>query len=366
MKNRKVLSVVLAAAVALTCSMTAMAAVAQFEGGWGDVYEAFDPLTFDDAITFEEMREQLGAVPAPGEDIAIAGNIRTEDNVYWTALRDGYKDMVAFLNENGLENVTIDVKSALNEADTEGQLAVMKDQIRDGANVIMISPISTSNCTEGVEIAHEDGIPTIAVNNEFNGADMFVGPNSYEEGRQAGDWANEKVGSGQAVIIMGLAGTDVVKNRTNGFIDALKDANSEIEVVDQQNADWDRDTAKDVCATFLKTYDDLKIGFCNNDVTARGAVEAIKEAGLKLNEDIFVIGEDGTEEAYDSIKNGELSATISMFPYYEGMMASEVTTRVMLGQTMPKVIWTPSLAVDAENIETDDATLIGWTDPTFE
>ena len=366
MKMRKVMSIVLAAGLAAAAALPAMAEVAQFSDGWGDTYEAFDPLTFDDAITFEEMREQNGAVPASEEAFAIAANIRTEDNVYWTALRDGYKEMIAFENENGIPNVTIDVKSALNEADTEGQLAVMKDQIRDGANVIMISPISTSNCTEGVEIAHDDGIPTIAVNNEFNGADMFVGPNSYEEGRQAGDWANEKVGSGTAVIIMGLAGTDVVKNRTNGFKDALTDANSEIEVVDEQNADWDRDTAKDVCATFLKTYDDLKIVFCNNDVMALGAVEAIKEAGLTLNEDIYVIGADGTDEAYASIKNNELSATISMFPYYEGMMASEVTTRIMLGQTMPKVIWTPSMAVDAENIDTDDATLIGWTDPVIE
>ena len=265
MKARKIMAALMAAGMVLSVAGTVMAAdIPQFADGWGDTYEAFDPLTFDDAITFEEMREQLGAVPVSDEAIAIAGNIRTEDNVYWTALRDGYKDMVAFENENGLANVTIDVKSALNEADTEGQLAVMKDQIRDGAIVIMISPISTSNCTEGVEVAHDDGIPTIAVNNEFNGADMFVGPNSYEEGRQAGDWANEKVGSGKAVIIMGLAGTDVVKNRTNGFKDALTDANSEIEVVDEQNADWDRDTAKDVCATFLKTYDDLKVVFCNN------------------------------------------------------------------------------------------------------
>ena len=237
----------------------------------------------------------------------------------------------------------------------------MKDQIRSGANVIMISPISTSNCTEGVEMAHEDGIPTIAVNNEFNGADMFVGPNSYEEGEIAGDWAVKNVKSGKAAIIMGLAGTDVVKNRTNGFVDALKD--SDIEVVDQQNADWDRDTAKDVCATFLKTYDDLSVIFCNNDVMALGAVEAIKESDRKLNKDIYVIGADGTDEAYTSIKNGELAATVSMFPYYEGMMATEVTTRVMLGQTMPKVIWTPALAVDATNIDTDDGELVGWSDP---
>lgn len=340
--------------------------IAQFADGWGDTNQPFDPLAISETWTFEEMRENLGAVPTGDAAFSIAGNIRTEDNVYWTALRDGYKDMIAYENENGLAGVSIDVQSALNEADTEGQLSVMKDQIRSGANIIMISPISTSNCTEGVETAHEDGIPTIAVNNEFNGADMFVGPNSYAEGEQAAEWANENVGSGKAVIIMGLAGTDVVKNRTNGFVDKLLALNSEIEVVDQQNADWDRDTAKDVCATFLKTYDDLKVIFCNNDVMALGAVEAIKEANLELNKDIFVIGADGTDEAYESIRNNELSATISMFPYYEGMMASEVTTRIMLGQTMPKVIWTPSMAVDASNIDTDDAELIGWTDPVFE
>lgn len=340
--------------------------IAQFKDGWGDTNTAFDPLAIEETWSFEEMRENLGAVPKSDQAIALAGNIRTEDNVYWTALRDGYKEMVNVLNKGGLSNVTIDVQSALNEADTEGQLAVMKDQIRTGANAIMISPISTSNCTEGVETAHEDGIPTIAVNNEFNGADMFVGPNSYEEGEQAAEWANENVGSGKAAIIMGLAGTDVVKNRTNGFVEKLEDLGSEIEIVDQQNADWDRDTAKDVCATFLKTYDDLKVIFCNNDVMALGAVEAIKETSLVLNQDIFVIGADGTDEAYESIKNNELSATISMFPYYEGMMASEVTTRIMLGQTMPEVIWTPSLAIDASNIETDDGEAIGWTDPTFE
>ena len=328
-------------AMLMATSLTAFAGdtdIAQFKDGWGDTNSAFDPLTFDDAITFNEMREQLGAIPKSDDSFKLAGNIRTE-----------------------VPNISIDVQSALNEADTEGQLSVMKDQIRSGANVIMISPISTSNCTEGVEMAHEDGIPTIAVNNEFNGADMFVGPNSYEEGEIAGDWAVKNVKSGKAAIIMGLAGTDVVKNRTNGFVDALKD--SDIEVVDQQNADWDRDTAKDVCATFLKTYDDLSVIFCNNDVMALGAVEAIKESDRKLNKDIYVIGADGTDEAYTSIKNGELAATVSMFPYYEGMMATEVTTRVMLGQTMPKVIWTPALAVDATNIDTDDGELVGWSDP---
>ena len=92
----------------------------------------------------------------------------------------------------------------------------------------MLSPISTSNCTEAVENAHRDNIATVAVNNEFNGADMFIGPNSYDEGVVAADWANENIGDGECAIIMGLAGTDVVKNRTNGFTERLEELGSKI------------------------------------------------------------------------------------------------------------------------------------------
>lgn len=338
--------------------------ISMFADNWGDANTAFDPLSVEDTWTFEQMREELGAVPAGAASLLIAGNIRTYDNVYWQSLADGYQAMTDLFAKNGVD-AKLDVRSALNEADTEGQLSVMKDQIRLGVNAIMISPISTSNCTEGVETAHDDSIPCIAVNNEFNGADMFIGPNSYDEGKVAADWADKTVGEGKCAIIMGLAGTDVVKNRTNGFVDELKTLGSSIEVVDSQNADWDRDTAKDVCATFLKTYDDLKVIFCNNDVMALGAVEAIKETDLVLNKDIFVIGMDGTDEAYASIKAGELSSTVSMFPYYEGMMATEATLRILMGQKTPKVIWTPAMVIDGSNVNTDDAQLIGWTDPTF-
>lgn len=338
---------------------------AMFSDGWGDTNNAFDPLAIEETWTFEEMRQNLGDIPVDSnKEISLAGNIRTNDNVYWQSLAKGYQAMTDLCAENGV-NAKIDIESALNESDTEGQLSVMKDQIRLGVNAIMISPISTSNCTEGVETAHTDNIPCISVNNEFNGADMFIGPNSYDEGKVAADWANENVGEGKCAIIMGLAGTDVVKNRTNGFKDELETLGSKISVVDSQNADWDRNTAKDVCATFLKTYDDLKIIFCNNDVMALGAVEAVKEAGKVLNKDIYVIGMDGTDEAYQSIKSNELSATVSMFPYYEGMMATEVTMRIMLGQETPKVIWTPAMVIDASSVTQDDAELINWTNPTF-
>ena len=338
---------------------------AQFAAGWGDASQAFDPLAVEETWTFDEMRENLGAIPSTDKEIHLGATIRSVDNVYWQALSDGYEAMAEKLTAGGI-TTTMDVQAPMGESDTEGQLANMKDQVRQGVDLILASPISTSNCTEAVENAHRDNIPTVAVNNEFNGADMFIGPNSYDEGVVAADWANENIGDGECAIIMGLAGTDVVKNRTNGFSERLEELGSKITVVDSQNADWDRNTAKDVAATMLKTYPDLKIICCNNDVMAMGALEAVKESGKTLNQDVYVIGMDGTDEAYESIRANELSATVSMYPLYESQMATECAVRILLGQEMPSVIWTPAMVTDATNVDADEADTIGWTDPIFE
>ncbi len=338
---------------------------AQFAVGWGDASQAFDPLAVEETWTFDEMRENLGAIPSTDKEIHLGATIRSVDNVYWQALSDGYEAMAEKLTAGGI-TTTMDVQAPMGESDTEGQLANMKDQVRQGVDLILASPISTSNCTEAVENAHRDNIPTVAVNNEFNGADMFIGPNSYDEGVVAADWANENIGDGECAIIMGLAGTDVVKNRTNGFSERLEELGSKITVVDSQNADWDRNTAKDVAATMLKTYPDLKIICCNNDVMAMGALEAVKESGKTLNQDVYVIGMDGTDEAYESIRANELSATVSMYPLYESQMATECAVRILLGQEMPSVIWTPAMVTDATNVDADEADTIGWTDPIFE
>ena len=338
---------------------------AQFAAGWGDASQAFDPLAVEETWTFDEMRENLGAIPSTDKEIHLGATIRSVDNVYWQALSDGYEAMAEKLTAGGIKS-TMDVQAPMGESDTEGQLANMKDQVRQGVDLILASPISTSNCTEAVENAHRDNIPTVAVNNEFNGADMFIGPNSYDEGVVAADWADKNIGDGECAIIMGLAGTDVVKNRTNGFSERLEELGSKITVVDSQNADWDRNTAKDVAATMLKTYPDLKIICCNNDVMAMGALEAVKESGKTLNQDVYVIGMDGTDEAYESIRANELSATVSMYPLYESQMATECAVRILLGQEMPSVIWTPAMVTDATNVDADEADTIGWTDPIFE
>lgn len=81
---------------------------------------------------------------------------------------------------------------------------------------------------------------------------------------------------------------------------------------------------------------------------------------------IYVVGVDGNSEAYESIRNGGLDATIDSFPYYMGQVSMEYMLRLISGQDVPKVVWTPQALIDSENVDSDAAEVIGWTDVTFE
>ena len=129
-----------------------------------------------------------------------------------------------------------------------------------------------------------------------------------------------------------------------------------IEIVAKQNADWDRNKAKELTETWLKNYPNLKAIFCNNDGMALGVVEAVKES----EKDILVVGVDGIGEAYDSIRKGELSATIDSFPFYKAQIALECAFRELAGQELPRVIWTPQALIDSENVDTPATEIINW------
>lgn len=333
---------------------------------WASTDETFNPLEVEDAITFEELREKAGDITKTDEELSFAGNVKAFENVVWQEIANGYEGFAEDA-ENAGRKLAVDTNSPMGEDDEEGQLSILKDQVRQGVNAVLLSPISDANCLPGIEAAHDADIPVFAVNNEFNGADMFVGPNSLEQGQLAAEWVNEKIGGkGEVAIVMGMAKTGVTRNRTEGFESWFKDNKSDVEVVAKQNADWDRSKAKDVASTFLKTYPDLKAIFCNNDVMALGVIEAVKEANFELNKDIYVVGCDGQSEAYDSIRAGEMAATIDTFPYYEGYMAAEVCYRWMIGQDVPRVVFTPSKMLDSENVDNTPEENIGWENPVFE
>lgn len=206
-------------------------------------------------------------------------------------------------------------------------------------------------------------IPTVNVNDGLiSAADYFVGPDAYQNGELAAEWVSKKLGDkGDVAIVVGMAKAFAARERTAGFKGWIKDNKSGLNVVAEQNADWDRQKAKELASTWIQQKPDLKAIFCNNDDMALGVVEAVEEAKA----DILVVGVDGIGEAYDSIKAGKLDATVDSFGYYMSQVATEVTLRILDGQDIPRVVHTPQALIDSSNVNEDAAQIIGWKDPTY-
>ncbi len=324
--------------------------------------EEFNPDKVEDSMTIEQVRESLGAEVPVADGITLGAVAKSFSNEFWRTLQEGYGVAQESAKAAGL-NLTIKVDGTTDENDEIGQQTMTDNMINQGYSALMLSPISDSNLSASVQNAKDAKVPTINVNDGLiSTADYYVGPNAYQNGLLAAEWISNKLGDkGQVAIVVGMAKAFAARERTAGFKDWITDNNSGLEVVAEQNADWDRQKAKELASTWIQQYPDLKAIFCNNDDMALGVVEAVKEAEA----DILVVGVDGIGEAYESIRSGGLDATVDSFPYYMAQVATECTLRALAGQEMPRVVSTPQALIDTTNVDEDAANIIGWTDTTF-
>lgn len=313
-------------------------------------------------VEFKELRSSLGDIPKPEGDVKLGAVAKAFENEYWRTLKEGYEEGAKKLQDRGY-NVTIDVKSAQGEGDEQGQLSIVKDMINKKYTALLLSPISDGNLVPGVEDANKAKIPVVNVNDGLiSEAPNYVGPKAIQNGELAAEWiANKLDGKGEVAIVVGMPKAFAARQRTTGFENYMKENAPDIDIVAKQNADWDRAKSKDLAETWIKKYPNLKAIFCNNDTMALGVQEAINESG----KDILVVGVDGTGEAYDSIRKGELDATIDSFPKYKAQIAMEATLRVLGGQEVPRVVWTPQALIDSANVDNPAEEIIQWTEPEF-
>lgn len=321
-----------------------------------------DPDTAD-GIEFVKVREQLGAIPKYAEEIKLGSVSKAFENEYWRTIKEGEEIGTDFFLANGY-NLKMEIKSAQGEGDEQGQLAIVDDMVNKRFSALLLSPISDANLIPAVEKARKVGIPVINVNDGvIKNTDVFVGPRIILEGENAAKWIAEKIGhEGEVAVVIGLPKAYAARQRTIGFENYIKENEPKINIVEKQNADWDRAKAKDLADIWIKKYPNLKAIFANNDVMALGVQEAVNAS----KKDILVVGVDGIGEAYKSIRNGELDATIDVFPKVHGQISVEMAIRYLAGQKLPRVIWTPQAVIDKDNVNKTVEEIIDWKLPEVE
>jgi len=312
---------------------------------------------YDGAVNYSDLESKLGPIPKPTKPLKLGFVCKAFENGFWQSVKQGAEAAQKELNAAGIQ-VTIDVRAAQGESDEQGQLAILNDMVNKGYDGIIMSPISEGCLLPGVEKALDKGIPMVVNNDAFMPEiDATAGVSAWQGGLMAAEYMNKAMnGKGKIAIIQGNLKTPPARYRTDAFNKWFKENNPAMQIVETQQADWDRMKARDIAETFLKKYPDLDAIYCNNDTMAMGAVEAAKSAGRK----IIIQGMDGTEEGYEAIRKGDLTSTLECFGPYMARISTEILLRKIGGQTVPKVVFTPEMVLDINNIDADKAALSGW------
>ncbi|WP_158412911.1 substrate-binding domain-containing protein [Holophaga foetida] len=307
----------------------------------------FDPAREADAIQSALLSGRFEPLPKRARNYRIGVIMKFLGNHYWQLLAAG---MQSRADELG---VRLDIRAPSTESDTSGQLELFEGMLYRNYDAYLVSPQTDLNLRSALLQARSRGQMVLNVNDAvLYEAEHWIGPNQYENGvRVAQHLKAIMPEGGEVAVIMGLAGSYAVINRTAGFVDTLE--GSPFTVVAKEGADWDLHRALQVSSGILDRYPRLRAFYCNNDIMAFGVVEAVKRRN-KLGK-VLVFGTDGIPAAYDSIRRGELAGTVDSFPQETGRIAMEVAVRLLEGQKLPRVIFSPQALITRETLNRADA-----------
>src|SRR6185295_13104400 len=114
------------------------------------------------------------------------------------------------------------------------------------------------------------------------------------EGRLAAAWLAQKTaGNCKIIELEGTIGSSAARDRQIGFNEVIK-LFPEMQIIVTQSGDFQRAGGHDVMEGILRTEDvsDVCAVWSHNDDMAIGAIQAMKDYGLKPGKDIKVVSVD--------------------------------------------------------------------------
>ncbi len=239
------------------------------------------------------------------------------------------------------------------EDDYATQTSMMEDFITQGVAGIAVCGINLEALKPAIAKANEAGIPVVMFNTitELDGVDVYAysGYNQYNGGGKIADWVNEKTGGVAKVAIIEGLPSDYTTQRMGGFVDRAAEVYPEIELVASQPGDWVRETGMNAAMDMIQAHPEISVIYGLSDEMALGAVQACKQLG---REDIICVGLDGNPNAFESVKAGELTATLDCGPVAIGANAIKALSEAIEGVVREdKVIEAETTVGDASLVD---------------
>jgi ABC-type sugar transport system substrate-binding protein len=298
----------------------------------------------------------LAALMAQG---AMAQNIGVSmalfDDNFLTVLRNGMQDYA-----DSLDGVSLQVEDAQN--DVGKQLNQIQNFVAGGVDAIIVNPVDTDATVAMSQAAAESGIPLVYVNREpINVDDLpdnqaFVASDERESGtletqevcrllKEAGKGEGAKI-----LVLMGELSNQAARQRTQDIHDVIATEDCAVmTIVEEQTGNWSRTQGSDLMTNWLSAGLEFDAVVSNNDEMAIGAIQAMKAAGMSMDE-VIVGGVDATQDALAAMAGGDLDVTVFQNAAGQGRGAVDAALKLMNGEAVEQKVYIPFELVTPANL----------------
>ncbi|MBT9185060.1 galactofuranose ABC transporter, galactofuranose-binding protein YtfQ [Pectobacterium punjabense] len=263
----------------------------------------------------------------------------------------GWRSAETKVSKQEAEKRGITLKIADAQQKQENQIKAVRSFIAQGVDAIFIAPVVATGWAPVLQEAKEAKIPVFLLDRTIEVSDpslytAAIASDSVYEGKVAGEWlVKEAAGKPCNVVeLQGTVGASVAINRKKGFAEGIA-SDPQIKIIRSQSGDFTRSKGKEVMESFIKAEQNGKnicAVYAHNDDMAIGAIQAIKEAGLKPGSQIKVVSIDGVPDIFKAMMNGEANATVELTPNMAGPAFDALLAMKKDGKQPEKFIQTES------------------------
>lgn len=276
-----------------------------------------------------------GITSAFAEDVTIAGIVFQDDEFMQTLIK-------------GMQDACTDKGAKLLSDNTNNDIAreteLINTYVGQGVKGICIAPLDPTASIATLKTADEAGVAVSTVNMGLEGVDFLVGGFTSDDevngatiGKYAADWIKEKYDRPVKIAILHFDHQLPVqsKNRYNGFLNALKEAGVEYEVVADFGAEK-ADTALAAANDMITANPDIDIFYGANDGGITGATQAILQSGMAGK--MYSFGYDATKVLCDLLldENDILQGVVIQDPYKQGYDSASLLIDYINGEVTEK------------------------------
>ena len=351
--KKKVLAMLLASAMVF--GLTACGSSA------ADTAEA--PAATEEAATEETAEapaaEETAEAPAASGDLIKVGIINNDPNEsgYRTA---NDKDLKAtFCEANGYD------ASFAYSLKNDEQITAAQKFIQDGVDYLLLSAADTSGWDSVLKDAQDAGIRVILFDRTID-----ADPSLYEasivsdmafEGENTVKWLESQgLDEYNIIHIQGVMVSADQKGRS-GALDAKVAENDNWNIVTQQTAEWNAETAQQIVQSVIDAGTPFNVIYAENDDMAKGAVAALDKANIShgVGKDVIIIGFDCNKWALQELLDQNWNFDQQCNPFQSSYINDVIQTLESGGTIAEKTIVMDEKGFDATTITAEDVEKYG-------